>query len=267
MKSLIFFALLGALLWGVGTVLTNAGPAEAFSGETVRVDVEGVFVSPASMSPIVVLAERDGRRTLPIWVGYIEADAIRRNLEGERESRPMTHDLLGQAVTSLGGEVRRIVVTHLDDGTFYARVHLGTASDTLSLDARPSDAIALALGAHAPIFVSRQLLDEEGEVDPFHGGGDDLTLGNVGCGLFCQPLDAELAVAMGVEEGVLVADVAGAPGDEGVRRGDVIVSIGGQPADTVDRVEELLSGLDAGDALPATVVRGDEQVEITLTCR
>jgi bifunctional DNase/RNase len=264
MRSLVFFTLLGLLLWGVATVFTSSGDSEPLEGTVVRVDVEGVFVSPGSMAPVVMLAERDGRRTLPIWVGYLEAEAIRRNLTGERESRPMTHDLLGDAVRSLGGDVERIVVTRLDAGTFFARVHLTARGDTLSLDARPSDAIALALGAGAPIFVARRVLDEAGEVDPDATGGDDP--GDVGCGLYCQPLDAELALALGVESGVLVADVSPAHVASDIQRGDVIVSLAGQAAESPERIAELLSGLTEGDALPVEIVRGGERLEILLAC-
>lgn len=267
MRSLIFFALLGVLLWGVGSVLTSEGDSQPLGTDVVRVDVEGVFVSPGAMAPVVVLSERGGSRTLPIWVGFLEAEAIRRNLDGERQPRPMTHDLLGAAVRSLGGELRRIVVTRLDAGTFFARVDLGTAADTLSLDARPSDAIALALGMGAPIFVSRVVLDEAGETDPRAAGRTDDLLGDVGCGLLCQPLDDELAAVLGVEAGVLVADVSGAHAASDIARGDVMVTLAGQPAESVERVAELLSGLGSDDALPVVVMRGSERLEVTLTCR
>lgn len=265
MRSLIFFALLGVLLWAVGTVFTSEGDSQPLAVDVIRVDVEGVFVSPESMAPVVVLAERAGARTLPIWVGFLEAEAIRRNLDGERQRRPMTHDLLGEAVRSLGGEVRRIVVTHLDAGTYFARVDLRTPADTLSLDARPSDAIALALGTGAPIFVSRAVLDEAGEVDPRARRHDDV--GDIGCGLLCQPLDEELATVLGVTSGVLVADVSDAHASSGIRRGDVLVSLAGEPAESVERVAELLSGLGSDDELPVQVMRGNERIEVTLACR
>jgi bifunctional DNase/RNase len=261
MRSLAFFALLGLALWGVASMVTGHGGSEPLDSPTVRVDVEGIFVSPGSMAPVVLLSERDGARTLPIWVGYLEAEAIRRSLSGEQVPRPMTHDLLGDAVRSLGGVVERIVVTRLDGGTFFARVHLEARGDTLSLDARPSDAIALALGMGAPIFVARGVLDEAGEMGPTGRGP-----GDVGCGVFCQPLDEELAAALGVENGVLVSDVPQGRAPRGVQRGDVIVAVSGQPAESVERVAELLSGMASGDEIPVEVMRGGERLEVVLTC-
>jgi bifunctional DNase/RNase len=134
----------------------------------VRVEVKGLVVDPATNVPMVVLRAIDGDSfVLPIWVGVFEANAIALQLEHIETPRPMTHDLLRDAIHRLGASIVEVVVTDVRDSTFYATVllrrHDGHA---VSVDARPSDALALALRAAAPVFVDRSVIDKAQAFDP-----------------------------------------------------------------------------------------------------
>lgn len=115
--------------------------------------IEGVALDVNQLT-VVVLRERDGTRLLPIWIGPNEARAIQTELEGAHPPRPMSHDLMISLVLALGGRLNRVVITDLVDSTFHAQLEVETARGLKIIDARPSDAIALAVRAKCPIFVS-----------------------------------------------------------------------------------------------------------------
>ena len=124
----------------------------------VEARVNGLIVESKTQQNIVILREVDGERVLPIWIGPSEAMAIRRILSEDPFPRPLTHDLLFLVVEGLKAKITRVVISDLRENTFYASVFVQRDSDVLSLDARPSDSIALALRARAPIFVNDKLL-------------------------------------------------------------------------------------------------------------
>ena len=130
------------------------------------VRVEGVVTDPDSNSPIVLLRSVDDGRYLPIWIGMLEALRIAVEMEDIPADRPLPQHLLGSAITQLGAQVRYVVITRLDRGTYYAHVVLDQQDGTLELDARPSDAIALALAVRAPIYAERRVLEAAGFVPP-----------------------------------------------------------------------------------------------------
>lgn len=120
----------------------------------IEVQIRGLMLDPVTNMPIVVLKDVDSDWVLPIWVGVFEANAIALELEKAPTPRPMTHDLLRNMARGLGGTVTRVVVSDLRDDTFFATVWMEQAGETIMIDARPSDAIALALRWDCPIFVS-----------------------------------------------------------------------------------------------------------------
>lgn len=122
-------------------------------------------VDSLTKSPIVILKEVDGERTLPIWIGVFEAQAIASEMEGIRYPRPMTHDLLKNVIDLMEGQIIRIEVCDLRDNTYFALIYLRTADKEISIDARPSDAIALALRARVPIFVEDVVIQKSRRVD------------------------------------------------------------------------------------------------------
>ena len=124
--------------------------------------IDSIRVSLMNYQRVVILKVKDADRYLPIWIGASEADAIAVKLQDVATSRPLTHDLLGSIINSLGAKVNGIVVSALDQDTFYAKVILAIDGDTLEVDSRPSDAIALAVRASAPIFADESVLDKAG---------------------------------------------------------------------------------------------------------
>jgi uncharacterized protein len=125
----------------------------------VRMEIKGLMLDPNTNVPIVVLRDERGEVLLPIWIGVFEANAIALRLENVETPRPMTHDLLRSALEQLGGQIEKIVISELRDSTFYARIHVQRNGDAIEIDARPSDAIALALRSEAPIFVLAPVLE------------------------------------------------------------------------------------------------------------
>ena len=131
----------------------------------IEMTIKGLMVDPITNTPIVILRDKDGQRVLPIWVGIFEANAIALQIENISTPRPMTHDLLRNVIQDLKATVQKIVVCDLQDNTFYALIYLARNGDTLAIDARPSDAIALALRTRAPIFVEDTVIDNAKTVD------------------------------------------------------------------------------------------------------
>ena len=125
----------------------------------IEVKIRALMMDPNSGTPIIILKDVNSETMLPIWVGAYEANAIALEIEKIAPPRPMTHDLLRNLIVELGMTVERVVVTSLRDNTFYAVIELsGGNGDSMRLDSRPSDAIALALRADCPIFVDLEVI-------------------------------------------------------------------------------------------------------------
>jgi bifunctional DNase/RNase len=121
--------------------------------------ITGLMIDPVSNMPIIVLKSPDGESVLPIWVGIFEANAIAMQLENVVSPRPMTHDLLKNMIEGLEATLAKVVITELKENTFFALIHLERGQQQLEIDARPSDAMALALRAGAPILVEQGVLE------------------------------------------------------------------------------------------------------------
>jgi bifunctional DNase/RNase len=137
--------------------------------KVVEARVNGLILEHKTQQNIVILREVEGNRILPIWIGPGEAQAIRRMLADEPFPRPLTHDLLAIVVEGLKAKITKVVISDLRENTFFASVFVERENDVLSVDARPSDSIALALRAKAPIYVNEDLLQpppRETEADP-----------------------------------------------------------------------------------------------------
>ena len=136
--------------------------------EELQVEIRGLMLDPSSNVPIVILRDIRSQLFLPIWIGVFEANAIALRLEKVEPPRPMTHDLLRSVLEQLGGTVEKIVISDLRESTFFAQIHVRNGHDqdrSVSIDARPSDAIALALRTESPIYVLRSVLDKAQAVD------------------------------------------------------------------------------------------------------
>lgn len=140
-------------------------PEGSETREELRMSIKGLMLDPSSNVPIVILKQEDSQVFLPIWIGVFEANAIALRIEEVETPRPMTHDLLFQALETLQAQVEKIVISDLQENTFYARIHLRRNGESVEIDSRPSDAIALAVRAEAPIFVSKPVLEKAQAVD------------------------------------------------------------------------------------------------------
>jgi len=127
--------------------------------------IKGLMIDPVQNVPIIILRDATGERVLPIWVGPAEANAIALQIENSSPARPMTHDLLRDVIGDLGAVLRRVVIADLRGSTFYAYLELDRNGERLFVDARPSDAIALAMRARAQLFVDTKVLDHVKSVD------------------------------------------------------------------------------------------------------
>lgn len=126
----------------------------------VQVDLARIIISESSDQQVIVLKEREGGRQFPIVIGSYEAWAIDHRLKGIRHLRPLTHDLLATVIESLHGELERIVISDLREGTFYAQLIVRLDGELVEIDSRPSDAIALGVAMETPIFVAEHVLRE-----------------------------------------------------------------------------------------------------------
>ncbi len=122
--------------------------------------IYGVSFDLVGKQPIVLLKTADGNKFLPIWIGHPEAAAILMKLQSQAPPRPMTHDLLSDVLDQLGAQIIRITVTELRENTFYAQITLQQDGSEIEVDSRPSDAIALAIRAEAPIFAADRVIEE-----------------------------------------------------------------------------------------------------------
>ncbi len=164
---------LGLALWPVARPSAKPAPPKA---PAAMIPMEVVRVASANNQPVVILRSQAERKLLPIWIGEAEANAIQLRLAGRKPPRPLTHDLLDRVVAQLGARIVRVHVEDLRENVFYGRLFLKHGTKEVDIDARPSDCIALAVGARVPVVVSRRVLDAAGVPDqpsPPPGGDKD----------------------------------------------------------------------------------------------
>ena len=131
----------------------------------LEMKVFGLAIDPVTNAPILILKDTEGKNVLPIWIGPLEASAIATELEKIQLARPMTHDLLKDIFKNLGITVSKVEITDLEDNVYYAVIHLMYGENNYAVDARPSDAIAVALRANSAIFVENKVLEKSKTLD------------------------------------------------------------------------------------------------------
>lgn len=131
----------------------------------IEVKVSGLTIDPLTNTPIVILKDSEGKKIIPIWIGLFEASAIATELEKIAFSRPMTHDLITEIMKSLEIAVSKVEINDLKNNTFFANIYLEQGSKNFTVDARPSDAIAIALRSNAPIFVDESVINKSRNID------------------------------------------------------------------------------------------------------
>ena len=139
----------------------------------IEVAIDSIRVSLMSQHRVVILKELNAERFLSIWIGPYEAEAITVSLQELEVSRPLTHDLLRNLLVALGVEVKRVNITELRDDVFHARIILNVNGKEMEIDSRPSDALALAVRVHVPIFVSQAVMDEAGTIPETEVSGEE----------------------------------------------------------------------------------------------
>jgi bifunctional DNase/RNase len=142
----------------------------------IEMKIKGLMIDPITNMPIVILKNVSGESVLPIWVGIFEANAIALQVENITTPRPMTHDLIKSILDDLGATLQKIVICELKDSTFYANLFINRNGETVKIDSRPSDAIALALRADASIFVEESVVEQAKSIDLTNDTGETVRL-------------------------------------------------------------------------------------------
>lgn len=252
---------LAASIWFSGeTAAEGFTPVALEQKELLPVKVHQLVVDPASMQPVVFLADLLEERALPIWIGPCEANAIHAEIQGIKHPRPLTHDLAERIIQKVNGKVQRILITHRKESTYYAMIVLERDGSLVEIDARPSDSIVMALKFKAPIFVSRTLfsemaipIGEQKEIEERYG----LTLQEL------TPLLAQ-SFSFGSTHGALVSDVRQGSRAEkdGIQRGDIFVEAGGETVRDVISLKDVLAKSET--PVPARIFRQGDFLSITL---
>ena len=131
----------------------------------VQMELRRIIISEVDEHQVIVLKEVDGERSFPIVIGIFEATSIDRRVRGMQSPRPLTHDLIASVIEQLGGDVQDVVISDLEEHTYFARLRVRREGELIEIDCRPSDAIAIAVTAKVPIYVSEQVLGEAMEED------------------------------------------------------------------------------------------------------
>jgi bifunctional DNase/RNase len=228
----------------------------------IQMEVKGVQVDMTGQNPVVILIDKEAKKALPIWIGYLEANAIDRELRNLTPPRPMTHDLLFSILAQADVKVKEVKVVELREHTYYAKLTLTFKKDVLELDARPSDAIVLALKSKTPIFVAAKILDEQGILLT-----REESLGER-YGIRIQELTSALASHFNFkgQKGVLVAEVIpGSPSEaSGIKAGDIITKVNVKEVGSVQEFKEIVDAAKGGSSLEILLFRDDKFQKKTL---
>ncbi len=251
-------------------VILLAG-ATRLPARQVEVTVEGLLLDPTTGSPVVRLVEKAGSggkagsssgnaagRELPIWIGLFEAQAIALEMQGVPPPRPLTHDLMKQLVERLGGKLDRVEIGDLKNDTYFATLHVaGPGGKDLAIDARPSDAIALALRLHGPILVAEELFAKAAAARPTP------TAARL-WGLTVQNLTPEMAGFFHAADvrGVLVSDVESTAPAHALLRGDVITALDDRPVGSVDELTTRAGARSHADPVRLSVRRAGRSIDV-----
>ena len=249
--------------------------AAAAGATPVEVTVQGMQLDPATGSPVLQLVEKAktggmsggpsggssagvAGRQLPIWIGPFEAQAIALEIQGVPPPRPLTHDLMKQLVERLGGKLTHVLISDLRDNTYFATLHLdGPDGKDVTVDARPSDAIALALRLHGPILVAEELF---AKADAARATPTAARL----WGLTVQELTPDMARFFEAPSarGVLVSDVETAALAHEVARGDVITALDGAPIATVEELRTRAQARPTAEPVLLSVRRAGRPLDV-----
>jgi bifunctional DNase/RNase len=261
MRRYLKIGLGGALL--VSLVFVSVG--KEIPSAFIEMEVKGVRLDTIGQNPVVILADKESKKALPIWIGLLEANAIDRELKNISSPRPMTHDLLHSILAQIQVKVKEVKIVDLKDHTYFATLILILNQGVIEVDARPSDAIILSLKSKTPIFVSSKILDQQGisltKKDNF---GERY-------GIRIQELTPSLASHFDFkgQRGVLVSEIVSGSASEtsGIKAGDIITKVNLKEMGTVQEFEEVFDGLKAGSSAQILLFRDDKLQEVNLFLR
>lgn len=256
------FVVLGGLIICLAAVLLYSTTRERQSA--VLMKIATIKGNPNTAEMVVILQENEGARILPISIGHDQALAIHFGNKKIPSPRPLTHDLMAEILKAANLKVERIVITALKEGTYYAEVRLQNGKAVHALDARPSDAIALALRVQAPIYAMPELLQDFPNFTHFENAPHtDIPQ----LGIAVQPLTSALAAFFGNESGVLIADVqAEGPGARGgLLAGDLLMRVEETPVKSVESLLNLVSAQAETAAVRVEIARGEEHHKVLIT--
>jgi hypothetical protein len=221
-----------------------------------------VSLDAIGQNPIVILVDKEGKKALPIWIGLLEASAIDRELKGITSPRPMTHDLIYSILGQAHAKVKEVKIVDLKDNTFYATLFLIINKEVVEVDARPSDAIALALKSKTHIFVSIKILDEQGiSLTKQEAFGERY-------GIRIQQITPSLASHFNFkgQKGVLVSEVI--PGSQAeasaIKPGDIITKVNLKEVGSIQEFEEAFDAAKASNSIQISLYRDDKFKEVNL---
>jgi len=240
---------------------TTGSQASQVSPDEVRVQVAKVGLDQQTGAHFVLLQDDSESRELPIMIGESEAQAIMLSIQGIKPPRPFTHDLMRSIIAETGNGVDRIVIAEMHDEIYFAKIYMDKGR--YAIDSRPSDAIALAMGMNAPIYVNSRLL-EATLASTAHGGKIPDTARALG--LTVEQLTPELARYFDEPDGrgVLVSEVSTAAQKAGVERGDIVVKVNDRKVAVLDDFNQGTSALKADGAVTLTLNRAGANRTVTL---
>jgi len=231
----------------------------------IEMEVKGVRLDITGQNPVVILADKEGNKALPIWIGLLEANAIDKELRNIPSPRPMTHDLLHSILTQIQVKVKEVKIVDLKDHTYYATLFLTMNKRLIEIDARPSDAIVIALKSKIPIFVSGKILDAQGIAFTKENRFGERY------GIRVQELTPSLASHFNFkgQKGVLVSEVV--PGStaeaHGIKAGDIITKMNLKETGNIQEFEEVLDSIEAGTSVRILLFRNEKIQEINLSLK
>jgi bifunctional DNase/RNase len=240
----------------------NSSASAKVSTDDVRVQVARVGFDDQTGANYVLLIDEKESRALPILIGESEAQAIMLALHGIKPERPFTHDLIRSIIGQTGNKVDRIVIGDMRDEIYYATIYMD--GGRYSIDSRPSDAIALAMGMNAPIYVNNKLFESAPTIGLGAGGKIPDTARALG--LTVEQLTPDLASAFGEPDGrgVLVSEVSTSASKAGVARGDIVIKVGDRDVKALEDFSQQVASVKNGGAVTLTLSRDGSSRTVTL---
>jgi hypothetical protein len=256
MRSYLKIVLAGILLTSLVLVSISQEKPPAF----IEMEVKGVRLDAIGQNPVVVLADKEGKKALPIWIGLLEANAIDRELRNITSTRPLTHDLLHSILEQVHAKLKEIKIVDMKDHTYYAKLFLTLNNENIEVDARPSDAIILALKSKVPVYVSAKIIQDQGiALTGKEAFGERY-------GIRIQELTPSLASHFNFkgQKGVLVSEVI--PGSlsesSGIKAGDIITKVNLKEVGSVHEFEEAVDAIQGSSSVKILLFREDKFQEV-----